>query len=182
MKEYRRKHPSFSLCGLNCCLCPRFHTEGSSRCPGCGGPDFTAKHPSCSVITCSKKHDNVEFCFQCSAYPCKKYEAASQVDSFISYMNVLQDQAEAKTNLNNYLANLQKKHDILLELLTNYNDGKSKGFYCLAVNLLPLPALNAIMDDIKNIDRLSNKDRAKEITKLFKDKASSLNIELILRK
>lgn len=26
MKEYQRTTPDFSLCGLNCCLCPRFWT------------------------------------------------------------------------------------------------------------------------------------------------------------
>lgn len=89
MKEYKREYPMFSLCGLNCCLCPRYHTDGSSKCPGCGGADFTLYHPSCPVITCNKKHDNIEFCFECSLYPCQKYEY--QVDSFISKRNILQD-------------------------------------------------------------------------------------------
>ncbi|HCP15088.1 MAG TPA: hypothetical protein DIT32_04865, partial [Peptococcaceae bacterium] len=64
MKEYVRAYPLFSLCGLNCGLCPRYHTEGESRCPGCGGPAFHLKHPSCAVITCSRKHGGVEHCCQ----------------------------------------------------------------------------------------------------------------------
>ena len=185
MEEYNRKCASFSLCGLNCCLCPRFHTDGSSKCPGCGGIDFSIKHPSCAVITCNKKHDNVEFCFECSSYPCKRYQEPSKVDSFISYKNVLQDQTDAKINLENYLNDLKKKQEILIELITNYNDGKSKGFYCIAVNLLPLSVLEIIMDNTKNNVRvryINNKEKAKEITDLIKAKANSLNIELILRK
>ena len=34
--EYDREYPLFSACGLNCGLCPRFYTDGESRCPGCG--------------------------------------------------------------------------------------------------------------------------------------------------
>ena len=185
MEEYKRECASFSLCGLNCCLCPRFHTDGSSKCPGCGGIDFSMKHPSCAVITCNKKHDSVEFCFECSSYPCKKYEQPSKVDSFISYKNVLQDQSDAKISLENYLNDLKKKQEILLELIANYNDGKSKGFYCIAVNLLPLSVLENIMDNIKNNVRvrdINSKEKANEITNLIKAKANSLNIELILRK
>jgi hypothetical protein len=34
---------------------------------------FFEKYPSCAVITCSKKHKNIEFCFNCDEYPCKRY-------------------------------------------------------------------------------------------------------------
>gem|GEM_PF-3991072 len=35
--EYKvRSYPLFSDCGLNCGLCPRYYTDGASRCPGCG--------------------------------------------------------------------------------------------------------------------------------------------------
>jgi len=143
------------------------------------------KHPSCAVITCNKKHDNVEFCFECSLYPCKRYEEPSKVDSFISYKNVLQNHIDAKSNLKKYLNDLNKKSKILVNLVTNYNDGKSKGFYCLVVNLLPLSVLDIIIDNIENDVRVrgsSEKEKAKKITNLIKSQARDLNIELILRK
>jgi len=185
MNEYKRKHPSFSLCGLNCSLCPRYHTDGSSKCPGCGGIDFYLKHPTCAIITCNKKHDNVDFCFECSSYPCKRYQEPSKVDSFITYKKVIQDTTEAKTDLDKYLNNLKKKQEILIELISNYNDGKSKGFYCLAVNLLPLSVLDCLMDNIKKnviIRDINYKEKAKEITNMIKVRASDLNLELTLRK
>lgn len=174
MEEYKRKSAIFSLCGLNCCLCPRFHMDGASACPGCGGDDFSAKHPSCAVITCSKKHGFVEYCFACASYPCPRYQKPSETDSFISYKNVLPDQKAAKDNLGEYLKELTEKQEILRELISNYNDGRSKGFYCLAVNLLPLSALGEIMDEIR-----ADVGRTR---KLIKEKADSLNIELLLRK
>lgn len=184
MNEYKRKYPSFSLCGLNCGLCTRYHTDGSSKCPGCGGTDFYSKHPTCAIITCNKKHDNVEFCFECRSYPCKRYQEPSKTDSFITYKNVLQDQTEAKTDLDKYINDLNKKQGILVELISNYNDGKSKGFYCLAVNLLPLSVLAWLMDNVKNNERIryiNQKEKAKEIIAMIKAKASDLKIELILR-
>ena len=34
MKDFVREHPLFSLCGLNCALCPM---QLGGHCPGCGG-------------------------------------------------------------------------------------------------------------------------------------------------
>jgi hypothetical protein len=185
MEQYSRKDASFALCGLNCCLCPRFHTDGPSRCPGCGGPDFSLKHPTCAVVTCSKKHGSIEYCFECGEYPCRKYAVPGMADSFISYKNVIHDLSSARQNIKQYLIDLKKKHRYLLELLANFNDGRSKGFYCLAVNLLPLSELTVIMKKVKALGKALNtaiKEKAKTATALFEATARRLNIELVLRK
>lgn len=185
MKDYKRKEPSFSLCGLNCALCPRFHTEGSSRCPGCGGPEFALKHPTCAVVTCNKKHDNVEFCFECSSYPCKRYTEPNTSDSFISYKNVMKNMGDAERDLPEYLKTLKMKQEILEDLILNYNDGKSKGFYCLAVNLLPLSELKGIIaaiNDNTDIEDIDKRAKSKRITDMMKTMASDMQIELKLRK
>jgi len=185
MSEYSRKEPYYSLCGLNCCLCPRFHTDGSSKCPGCGGPNFSKQHPTCAVVTCSKKHGNIEFCFQCNEYPCKKYQEPSKVDSFISYKEVINNMELAKTNLLVYLKQLKIRHRYLSDLLENYNDGKSKGLYCNAMNNLPFSEIEEIMKGIKvneELEKMSLKDRSKKVVEMFKEKAKELGIEVVLRK
>jgi hypothetical protein len=186
MKEFKRHNPRFSLCGLNCGLCPRYHTDGASQCPGCGGPDFYLKHPSCAVITCNAKHDRVEYCFQCSAFPCKKYEATSAQDSFITYRHVLADFKKAKhKGIEAYKKELDEKVGILEFLLANYNDGKRKSFYCIAVNLLELPDIRRIMAHIaEKVARLDigKKEKIELIAGLFESEAKEKNLELRLRK
>lgn len=158
MKEYIRETPQFSLCGLNCCLCPRYRTTGSSRCPGCGGEEFALKHPSCGVISCSQRHNGVEYCFQCQEYPCDRYTGAMDKDSFVTYQNVLQDMEKAKNlGLDAYLSELAKKNDILNQLLDHWDSGREKAYYCLAVNLLPLEELEAVMIEL-NKNRNPQKD------------------------
>jgi len=186
MKEYSRAHPNFSLCGLSCGLCPRHQTEGVSKCPGCGGPEFHLKHPSCAVITCASKHGGVEFCFQCEAFPCDRYKKPSRVDSFISYRNVLADfERAAAAGLETYLAELREKIDLLAFLIRDCNDGRSKGFYGLAVNLLDLDDLRAIRAEIGEtiVPREADpKIRAGQVRRLFEDAARRRKIELKLRK
>jgi hypothetical protein len=185
MQEYAREFPGFSLCGLNCGLCPRYQTEGTSKCPGCGGPEFHLKHPTCAVITCNKKHDNVEFCFQCSEYPCEKYKKPSEVDSFISYKNVLDDFKAAKDDIEKYKSELNEKIRILEFLLKNSNDGRKKNYYCIAVNLLNLETLKLMIDHINNnvaTQDIDLKSKIKIIIDLFEEKAKQERVEIKLRK
>ena len=90
-----KKYPQIAACGLDCGLCPRYYTAGPSRCPGCGGPDFTSKHPSCSFITCCVKKKNLEVCGECPDFPCVKFKSAEEYDnlkdssSYPSYKKVL---------------------------------------------------------------------------------------------
>ena len=190
MKEYRRQTPQFSLCGLNCSFCPRYHTVGSSRCPGCGGEDFYLKHPSCGIISCSQRHGGVEYCFDCDAFPCRRYQTEFPKDSFITYRNVLRDLNEAKMKgMDGYLEVLQKKEKILEQLLSHFDAGRQKGFYCLAVNLLPVETLEDVLaaffqEAIPNIpeDTEKKKKRGEQMTEALRRKAAALNIELVLRK
>jgi hypothetical protein len=185
MKEYTRDYPLFSLCGLNCGLCPRFHTDGSSKCPGCGGYNFHLKHPACAVINCNKKHDNVEFCFQCSSYSCDKYTKNNDKDSFISYMNVGKDIQSASQDINTYKNSLEEKIQILEFLLAKYNDGRRKNVYCLAVNLLSISDLREIKNKIVigiGPKEISLKEKIQLIIGVIYRKAEECGVKLVLRK
>jgi hypothetical protein len=186
MQEYKREYPLFSLCGLNCGLCPRYHTDGKSKCPGCGGKDFYSIHPTCAVVTCSKKHGNIEYCFECSCYPCERYNKQNNKDSFITYKNRKSDIERArKYGIDKYKAELNEKVEILNILITNYNDGKRKNFYCTAVNLFKLKDLRNILDEFTkeiNLKDITEKEKIELMVSIFKDKAEKEKIEIELRK
>lgn len=186
MKEYKREYPLFSLCGLNCGLCPRYQSKGVSRCPGCGGEDFHLKHPSCAVITCNRKHNNFEYCYQCTSYPCDRYIKPSSTDSFITYQKVISDFEKARNDgIERYQEELNEKVSFLEFLIDNYNDGRKTSFYCIAVNLLSLADLKDIKKDIQDrISKLNStyKEKIELISSVIEARASSESIELKLRK
>ena len=180
----KRKYPLLSACGLNCGLCPYFHTIGNSKCDGCGGENFNEKHCSCSIINCNQRK-GIEFCYFCEEYPCKKY-GKWEKDSFITHQNMMKNFEKVKnTGLNIYKKELNEKIKLLNYLLTNYNDGRRKSFFCLAVNLLEL-------DDVKNAIKklkkdtvsgnLDIKEKAIIAVKLFEATAKEKNIILKLNK
>jgi hypothetical protein len=187
MEPYLRKDPDFSLCGLNCALCSNFHihTAGKFKCPGCGGEKFFEKHPSCAVITCSRKHNNIEFCFDCDEYPCKRYLEPTGKDSFITYKNREKNIKSASEDLKKYLDELGKKKNILCELLKKYNDGRMKNYYCIAVNLTPMIELEEIMkniNDMENNKNIEENEKVKNVKIIFDEMANKLKIEIKLRK
>lgn len=67
MKVFERKNRYFSLCGLNCALCPMYV---GGYCPSCGGGEG---NQSCRIAKCSLEQGGIEFCFDCKKYPCEHY-------------------------------------------------------------------------------------------------------------
>ena len=184
MQYKLREYPEFSACGLNCGLCPRYYTNGPSRCPGCAGEGFTEGHCGCSILGCCERH-GVEYCFLCEEYPCKKYEGVDLTDSFISHKNQFKDMDKAKAiGMEAYQAELNEKIGILETLLEHYDDGRRKSFFCTAVNLLELEDVRAIMMQIAAEAPLEMplKERAKAVSRLFDEMAVTRDISLKLRK
>lgn len=180
-----RSEPYYALCGLNCCLCPRFNTDGISKCPGCGGPGFPEKHPSCAVMGCSIKHGSIDYCCDCSDYPCKKYEKPSEKDSFASYCKVIENFKESKKDRQKYLRELEGKYAFLQKLLKEYNDGRLKNFYCIVVNNMGYEDLSKLMETIQNNNELNDfydKEKAKQAAKIIKKRAEELGVICELRK
>ncbi len=74
---------------------------------------------------------------------------------------------------------------ILSHLLSNYNDGRRKNFFCVAVNLLDLSDLKEAMEQIQSNDELSSlplKEQCLFVVEVFQKLAAKRNIELKLIK
>ncbi len=143
-----KKYPTIGVCGLDCGLCPRYYTDGSSRCPGCGGVDFSEKHPSCSFITCCVKKKNLEVCGECDCFPCSKfqteeeYQQVKESSSYPSYKKAMSNLKFIKEHGIEKFTEQQAKRIKLLEtMIENFNDGRSRSFFCKKACLLEIPDL-----------------------------------------
>lgn len=180
MKGFERRNQSLSLCGLNCGLCPMFLNK---NCPGCGGGEG---NQSCKIARCGMEHGNVEYCFQCREYPCKKYEDIDDFDSFITHQHRKIDLEKARqVGIEAYNMEQKEKAKILDVLLASYNDGRKKTRFCIAVNLLEVQELHAILIQIQNspvLERLPLKEKSALVAGLLEETAAKKGIELKLRK
>jgi len=83
-----------------------------------------------------------------------------------------------------YAAELNRKIEILEDLIENYNDGRRKGFYGLAVNLLEFKDVEEIMANIKSdvTPQMTVKEKAAKVVALFQSIADEKGIYLKLQK
>lgn len=178
MKNFKRENLLFSLCGLNCGLCPM---NLNQYCPGCGGGEG---NQSCPIAKCSMQHGNVEYCFQCENYPCEKYDNMDEFDSFITHRHRKQHMEKfRKLGGGLYSAEQQQKKVLLDHLLNTYNDGQKKTLFCVAINLLELEDLENIIHELdKNTLNLSLKEKAAYAASLFQKTAANKHITLKLRR
>lgn len=180
MKGFTREETRFSLCGLNCALCSM---RLGGYCPGCGGG---AGNQSCTIAKCSLEHENIQFCWACSEYPCPRYESFDDGDSFVPHRNRQQDIALAREiGLEAYLAQLEKKQAILEKLLAHCNDGRRKALFNTAVYLLPLEDLQsviAVLDGRPELEGQPIKERALAAVGLLQEAADRRGISLKLNK
>ena len=180
MKGFNRQNQLFSLCGLNCGLCPMFLNK---NCPGCGGGEG---NQSCKIARCSMEHSGVEYCFQCSEYPCSQYEHIDDFNSFITHRRQKADLEKARqSGVGAYNAEQIEKAKILDVLLSVYNDGRKKTLFCVAVNLLELQDLQTVLREIDrkpDMETLTLKEKSAFVAGLLQDAAATKNIDLKLHK
>jgi len=187
-----KKYPTLGCCGLDCGLCPRYYTEGSSRCPGCCGPDFFNKHPSCGHITCCVKKKNLEVCAECNDFPCQKFDSwfgNEAYDSFVTHKKAEPNLYFIKNHGVEKIIEQQKERiKFLKDMLEGFNEGRSRSFYCSAAALLSVDDVKKSIDsakrEVKTLDVRKDdvKSKAKILRKIIQDVADKKSIDLKLRK
>lgn len=171
-----KEHPTIGCCGIDCGLCPRYYTDGSSRCPGCGEKfTFEQKHPSCGTLNCCAGRHGLEVCAECAEFPCTKFSWTSKAkDSFVTHRAAMGNQRLiAEIGLPAFLEQQKRRIAFLNAALEKHNDGRSKGVYCLAAALLKVESLD---------DALAAADGGESLREALNVYAAAEGQELKLRK
>ena len=185
--EQLKAHPTIAVCGLDCGLCPRYYTVGTSRCPGCGGAGFLDKHPSCSFITCCVKKRGLEVCGQCPEFPCSKFKneeecQPTESSSYPPARKMLSNLRFIRERGMEEFVRRQGKRIALLEaMIDRYDDGRSRSFFCRAAALLDPEDLKRSLEKAKKATagrRSDAKQRAKILRGVLAEVALAEGIEL----
>lgn len=164
-----------------------YNTEAKSRCLGCKSPDRMAV--GCPFITCAVKKKGIEFCWECEeSNTCEKWkkhrEAGKRHDSFKCYQTLEEDISFIIKNGINEFEKMQKQREHLLkEMLKDFNEGRSKSYYCISATVLELEELKeALAQAKKESDGLDVKKKSKILHSILDDIALKKNYYLKLRK
>ncbi|UCD14553.1 MAG: DUF3795 domain-containing protein [Thermoplasmatales archaeon] len=181
------KYPEIGICGLSCRLCPRYHTETESKCGGCKSKVRMAV--GCPFITCAIKRKDIEFCWECNENKlCEKWrkhrEAGKQHDSFKCYQK-LEDNISLiqKNGISDFQKEQKIREELLKEMLKDFNEGRSKNYYCIAITILEIEELKDALTKAKiNSNKLDIKERSKALHSLLDEIAEKKKYFLKLRK
>jgi hypothetical protein len=182
----RSKYPEIGICGLSCRLCPGYVMKAKSRCPGCktdwrlGGP--------CSILHCAVKR-NVEFCGDCrESETCERWkrhrERGKKYDSFKCYQK-LEDDIDfiRKHGLAEFRNSQKVREKLLRKLLDEFNEGRSKSYFCLAATVLDADELaGAVKEASSGCKGLDIKEKAKLAHSILDRIAEKKGYYLKLRK
>ena len=143
-----KRYPTIGVCGLDCGLCPRYYTAGPSRCPGCAGPGFLNKHPSCSFITCCVKKEHLEVCGECPDFPCPKfktdeeYRQVKESSSYPTYRKVMPNlRFIRERGIERFMEQQRRRIRLLERMIDRFDDGRSKSYYCRSAAVLDPAAI-----------------------------------------
>jgi hypothetical protein len=160
-------YPEIGICGLSCRLCPMYNTESKSRCSGCKSSARMAL--GCPFITCAVKKKGIEFCWKCEeSNTCEKWkkhrEAGKIHDSFKCYQTLEEDISFIHKNGINEFEKIQEQREQLLkDMLKDFNEGRSKSYYCIAATVFELEELKESLTRAKKesdgIDNIKEKSK-----------------------
>ena len=181
------QYPEIGICGLSCRLCPTYNTNAKSKCNGCKSEYRMGA--GCPFITCALKKKGIEFCWQCEESAlCKKWskhrEAGKRVDSFKCYQTLEDDISFMQANgIDEFQKNQIMREQLLKEMLQNYNEGRSKSYYCIAATVLQIEELNAALIQAKKDSiKLDIKGKPKVLHSILDEIAERKHYLLKLRK
>jgi len=143
----------------------------------------------CPFITCAVKKKGVEFCWQCTENKtCEKWkkhrEAGKKSDSFKCYQTLEHDISFIQERGISEFERIQKQREHLLkEMLTNFNEGRSRSFYCIAATVLDVEELKeASTRAQKESYGFDVKGKSKVLHSILADLAENKGYRLTLRK
>lgn len=143
----------------------------------------------CPFITCAVKKKGVEFCWDCGENEtCQKWKkhrgAGKKNDSFKCYQKLEVDIASIQKNGVTEFEKSQKIREQLLQgMLQQFNEGRSKSYFCIAATVLEIAELKEALDKAtKGSEGLALKERSGLLHSMLDDIAARKHYNLKLRK
>jgi hypothetical protein len=143
----------------------------------------------CPFITCAVKREGIEFCWECpDSAGCERWarhrEQGRTRDSFVSYV-ALEDNIACvrRGGLEAFVAEQLMREGLLREMLEEFEEGRSKAYYCIAATVLPLDELRGALTQARETGRETDvRASSKALHALLDAAADARCVTIALRK
>ncbi len=143
----------------------------------------------CPIVNCAIKKKGVEFCWECpDSAACDRWntriELSHKIDSYKCYQTLDSDVSFIREHGAEAFdkAQIAREH-LLKEMLEEFNEGRSKSYYCIAATVMEIGELENALDVAwKASAGLDKKGRARALHGALDAIAARKNYILRLRK
>jgi hypothetical protein len=143
----------------------------------------------CPFITRAIKKKGIEFCWQCDeSVTCERWSAhrkfSREYDTFVCYQKLEDNIASIQRHgIDAFEESQRIREKFLKDMLSNFNEGRSKSYYCVAVTVFEIEDLKVALAQIrKESDGLPIKERSKMLHTIMNKIAEDKLYDLRLRK
>lgn len=143
----------------------------------------------CPFITCAVKRKEIEFCWDCGENQvCEKWgkhrELGKSYDSFKCYQKLEDNIAFILENgVDKFVKEQKVREKLLKSMLENFNEGRSKRYYCIAATVFEVDELQKLLDEgTERSKGLEVKEKSKVLHSLLDVTAEKKGYVLKLRK
>ena len=164
-----------------------YHSKSASQCAGCKSEG--RMKVGCPFITCAVKKRGIEFCWQCPDHEaCEKWDAHREFgrshDSFVCYQRLENNIAFIKNQgISAFEADQKKREQLLSEMLAEFNEGRSKSYYCIVATVMDIQEIAEAIAQARDISAgADKKTKAKALHAILDKIAEERNYILKLRK
>ena len=144
-----KNYIEIGVCGLSCRLCPAYYRETKSKCEGCKSEYRMGA--ACPFHNCAVKKKGISYCGFCDEKDtCARWrkfrEAGKQHDSILSYQR-LEDNINCieTIGIEAFEKQQETRERLLREILMEFNEGRSKTFYCIAATVIEIDELESAL-------------------------------------
>jgi hypothetical protein len=141
------------VCGLSCRLCPAYYRETKSKCEGCKSEYRMGA--ACPFHNCGVKKKGIEFCGFCDeSTSCARWgkfrEMGKKHDSIVCYQKLEDNIAFIRKNgIEEFEKQQETREKLVWSMLSEFNDGRSKTFYCIAATILEIGELENVLEEAR---------------------------------
>jgi hypothetical protein len=143
----------------------------------------------CPFITCAIKKRGIEFCWECKDHEdCEKWAGHRKRgqchDSFVCYQRLESNIAFIKhRGLPAFVEDQKERERLLTTMLAEFNEGRSKSFYCIVATVLDIQEITQAVAQARNKSLGKDmKSRSKDLHMILDRIAEQRNCNLKLRK
>ncbi len=171
-----KQYALVGCCGMSCVLCPRFHSQSKSKCPGCG---LSTNRESCSTFKCCTEKHGYESCAECAVAPCERLFLQADWVGFNTRKKWIDNLIQIKEiGIKHWFDEQMEKQMLLEEALRYFPNNRMRSFFCLSFLYFEIDTIKKLITAARAEKKPELQKRSDSFQQAVKNEATRHNLKI----